>query len=78
MCGTKAPHKKKVKAEGETKFPYENFWKVYGVMLKKLELCEKLVICTFVLDTYSLEVFEKGKLKRKFKDSFKFFDRARS
>lgn len=56
----KAPEKKKVKAEGQTCYLIENFWKNFGVLYKKLEFNDKLVICTLILEAFTLETFEKG------------------
>lgn len=66
-----APQKKKVKAEGETKFQYDSFWKVFGVMFKKMELSEKVAICSILLDSYSLEIFEKGRILKIFLEILK-------
>jgi len=57
---TSAPEKKKIKAEGQTTFPFESFWKTYGLVYKKMELNDKYVMCSLIIDGYALEIFEKG------------------
>lgn len=52
--------KKMVKASGTSTFSFENIWKNFGLNYSKLDLSDKMLICSIILDSYTLETFEKG------------------
>lgn len=56
----KAPMKKMVKAAGNTTFSFENIWKTFGLLYNKLDLSDKNLISSIILDSFYLETFEKG------------------
>jgi len=49
-----------VNARGKTVFPIENLWKKYGVLHNKMDSFDKIMIYSIILNSYHLEVFQKG------------------
>lgn len=56
-----APQEQKIKAEGQTTYPFESFWKDFGIHYRKLDLEDRISFCSLVSDCYKLETHEKRK-----------------
>lgn len=52
--------KKLVKALGTTTFGFDGIWKNFGLTYNKLDISDKYMISSIILDSYSLEIHEKG------------------
>lgn len=52
--------KKLVKALGTTTFGFDGIWKNFGLAYNKLDISDKYMISSIILDSYSLEIHEKG------------------
>ena len=52
--------KKLVKALGTTTFGFEGIWKNFGLAYNKLDISDKYMISSIILDSYTLEIHEKG------------------
>ena len=48
------------KALGMTSYPFEGIWKNFGLLYQKMDTSDKLMISNIILDSYTLEIFEKG------------------
>ncbi len=57
-----APNDVRIKAKGFEDYPFNRFKKIFGINFGKLEYEEKLLFCEFILDTYSLDVWDTSNL----------------
>lgn len=52
--------KKTVKAMGSVNYSFESLWKHFGLVYNKLDSSDKILISSIILDSYTLEIHEKG------------------
>lgn len=56
----KAPKKKMIKAKGTISIPFDSIWKKYGIFYENLDFFDKTNISSIILDSYYLDIFQKG------------------